>query len=95
MDIKFKNFEIRRPTYATGAIPKGRENDWDIVKWDDRHESCFSVAFLHCDKDGEYDCQTVGMRLFEHWEPGLDTFIQCFVDFQQALRRIERCYNDD
>lgn len=87
--IRFKHFEIRRPTYL-GAIPEGRENDWDIVKWNDNFEHCWSIAFLRWNpKESCYELESVGMRLLEEMEDGLPEFIMKWVDFQETLRKLE------
>lgn len=87
--IKYKHFEIRRPAYL-GAIPEGRENDWDIVKWSENFEHCWSIAFLRWNpKEPCYELESVGMRLLEEMEDGLPEFIMKWVDFQETLRRLE------
>lgn len=87
--IKFKHFEIRRPTYM-GAIPEGYENDWDIVKWSDNFEYCYSIASLHWNsKEPCYELESVGMRLLEEMEDGLPEFIIKWVEFQETLLNLQ------
>lgn len=63
--LTYKDFEICRPTFVGGKIPKEYENDWDIVLWQDHDpievtdgrtgekristRGCMSVAFLRWD----------------------------------------------
>lgn len=77
----FKDFQIR-------AINK----DFEIVKWNTTHSSCYVIAFLRWDEHEEnYNLNSVGMRLVNFPEvPGLLPWISAFVDYQYALKRIER-----
>ena len=91
--IRFKHFEIRRPTYL-GPIPEGKENDWDVVKWSDNFEHCWSIASLRWNpKEPCYELESVGMRLLEEMDDGLPQFITSWVEFQETVHRLERCYS--
>ncbi len=83
--IRYKHFEIRRPTYID-IIPKERENDWDIIKWNNNFESCWSIAVLRWNpKESCYKLESVGMRLLEYMEDGLSEFIMKWVSFQEFI----------
>ena len=87
--IKFKHFEIRRPTYL-GNPPVGHEKDWDIIKWSDNFDHCWSIASLHWNsKEPCYELESVGMRLLKEMEDGLPEFIMKWVEFQETIHALE------
>lgn len=81
--MQFKDFEIRPVKSIDGVIDPNR---FELVKWYD-HEpyvhgeststrSCFVVAWLEWDaKEPHFDVVSVGLRLVENWEDGLDQFV--------------------
>ncbi len=70
--MKFKDFEIRPVKSIDGVIDPKR---FELVKWYE-HGHCFVVAFVkYNNKDGFWDFKSVGLRLVENWEDGLDQFI--------------------
>ena len=44
-------------------------NNYEIVKWDEKHQSCFVIAFLQWNEhEPAYDLRSVGMRLVKYGE---------------------------
>lgn len=87
--MMFKNFEIRPVKSLDGVVdPKRFElvkwYDHDLVLVTDGRtgekkistRNCYVVAWLTWDtKEREFDLESVGLRLVEHWVDGLDQFI--------------------
>ena len=64
--IKGVKFEIKKPSYIGGEIPKDRELDWAICQWDSTHTYKWAIANLHWNsKEPCYQLESVGMRLAE------------------------------
>lgn len=70
--MRFKDFEIRPVKSIDGVIDPKR---FELVKWYE-HEHCFVVAWLEWNaKEPCFELKSVGLRLVENWEDGLDQFI--------------------
>ena len=64
--IKGVKFEIKKPSYIGGEIPKGRELDWAICEWSSTHAYKWVIANLRWNaKEPCYQLESVGMRLAE------------------------------
>lgn len=81
--MKYKNFEIR-------PVPESKdENEFELVNWYEG-TSCYVIAFIEYDsKSGYWQINSVGMRLIEDWENGLDEYILSWI------KLIEVCMRDD
>ena len=64
--IKGVKFEITKPSYIGGEIPKDRELDWAICEWSSTHAYKWVIANLCWNaKEPCYQLESVGMRLAE------------------------------
>ena len=64
--IKGVKFEITKPSYIGGEIPKDRELDWAICEWSSTHAYKRVIANLRWNaKESYYYIESVGMRLAE------------------------------
>lgn len=70
--MKYKNFEIR-------PVPKSKEeNKFELVRWYN-NGSCYVLAFIEYDSKSDWSINSVGMRLIEDWEDGLDKYILSWI----------------
>lgn len=84
--MMFKNFEIRPVKSIDGVI---NSNRFELVKWNEP-EHCFVVAWLEYDaKDGFWDFKSVGLRLVENWDDGLDQFIIKWCEMAAVCMDVE------
>ena len=67
--MKYKNFEIR-------PVPESKEeNKFELVNWY-KEANCYVLAFIEYNpKTDCWNINSVGMRLIENWEDGLDKYI--------------------
>ena len=77
--MKFKDFEIRRPT-RLGVVPEDYyKYNFDLVKWDkdkEGKEYCYSIAFLRWNpKELGFNFESVGTRYLEYREDGLEEWL--------------------
>lgn len=61
---------------------------YEVVKWNETHKSCFTIAFLRTDKDGDFELISVGMRLADY--PEVLPWLKAFTDYQFAVKRLEK-----
>lgn len=77
--MKFKDFEIRRPTRLDVAPENYYKYNFDLVKWDKGQEGkdyCYSIAFLRWNlKEMTFDFESVGTRYLEYREDGLEQWL--------------------
>ena len=71
--MKYKNFEIR-------PVPESQDkNRFELVNWY-KEASCYGLAFIEYNAKTEYwNINSVGMRLIEDWEDGLDKYILSWI----------------
>lgn len=71
--MKYKNFEIR-------PVPESKEeNKFELVNWY-KEASCYVLAFIEYNPKTDYwNINSVGMRLIEDWEEGLDRYILSWI----------------
>lgn len=71
--MKYKNFEIR-------PVPESQDkNKFELVNWY-KETNCYVLAFI--EYNPKTDCwkiNSVGMRLIEDWEDGLDKYILSWI----------------
>lgn len=71
--MKYKNFEIR-------PVPESQDkNRFELVNWY-KETNCYVLAFI--EYNPKTDCwkiNSVGMRLIEDWEDGLDKYILSWI----------------
>lgn len=64
-------------------------NDYEIVKWNEKHETGFVIAFLRWnDHELAYDLRSVGMRLVE-WGECLE-WIGAVAEYLERTNSLER-----
>ena len=75
--MRYKNFEIRKPTLLGEPPTKDYfKYNFDLVRWNDDHSSCLSLAFIRYDKNkGYFKLDLVGTRYWEYHENGLQEFL--------------------
>lgn len=84
--MNFKNYELRPLS--------NDELMYEIVRWDKRHETCFTICFLHINyKEHCYEIENVGVRPFEACEKtkGFAGWLQKIVDILNYIN----IYEDD
>lgn len=79
--MRYKNFEIR-------PVPESKEeNKFELIRWYN-NESCYVLAFIEYDPKSDWSINSVGTRLIEGWEDGLDKYILSWI------RLMEVCIED-
>ena len=83
--MNFKNYELR---------PLLPDNDlsYDIVFWNKRHKTCFTVCFLRINqKEHCYEVENVGVRPFEACEKtkGFAGWLKKIVDILNYINIFE------
>jgi len=81
---RYKDFQIRKPTFIPGAEPKDKEYflfNYDLVKWRvdniTGEEFCFSIASLRYDtKESCWNFESVSDRYLMHREDGLEDWLK-------------------
>ena len=74
--MNFKNYELR-------LLLPDNDLSYEIVCWNKRHETCFTVCFLRINKKEHcYEVENVGVRPFEACEKtkGFAGWLQKIVD---------------
>jgi hypothetical protein len=76
--MRYKNFEIR-------PVPESQdENKFELVDWY-KETSCYVIAFIEYDSElGYWQINSVGMRLMEDWEDGLDKYILSWIKLMEV-----------
>lgn len=71
--MKYKNFEIR-------PVPESQDgNSFELVSWY-KETNCYILAFIEYNpKTAYWNINSVGMRLIEDWEDGLDKYILSWI----------------
>lgn len=71
--MKYKNFEIR-------PVPESQdENSFGLVNWY-KETNCYVLAFIgYNPKTAYWNINSVGTRLIEDWEDGLDRYILSWI----------------
>ena len=79
--MKYKNFEIR-------PVPGSKdENKFELINWY-KETSCYVIAFIEYDSKSDYwQINSVGMRLIEDWEDGLDEYILSWMKLMEVCMR--------
>lgn len=87
--MRFKQFEIRKPTFLGNPPTEDYyKYNFDIVKWDDE----FSIAtFRWNKKELGFDFESVGTRYLECREDGLEEWLLKWCE----LKAIEYRYEED
>ena len=91
--MRFKQFEIRRPTFI-GAGP-GEEYfkyNFDVVRWADDNSHCWSIGHLEYDKkEGGFEFSSIGLRYLQDREIGLEEWLLKWCE----LKEIEYEYEEE
>lgn len=79
--MKYKNFEIR-------SVPESQdENRFELVNWY-KEANCYALAFIEYNPKTDYwNINSVGMRLIEDWEDGLDKYILSWIELMEVCMR--------
>ena len=79
--MKYKNFEIR-------PVPESQnENRFELVNWY-KETNCYVLAFIEYNpKTAYWNINSVGMRLIEDWEDGLDKYILSWIELMEVCMR--------
>lgn len=79
--MKYKNFEIR-------PVPESQdENIFELVNWH-KETNCYVLAFIEYNHKTDYwKINSVGMRLIEDWEDGLDKYILSWIELMKVCMR--------
>lgn len=79
--MKYKNFEIR-------PVPEFQdENIFELVNWY-KETNRYVLAFIEYNPKTDYwKINSVGMRLIEDWEDGLDKYILSWIELMKVCMR--------
>lgn len=82
--MKYKNFEIR-------PVPESQdENRFELVNWY-KEANCYVSAFIEYNpKTDCWSINSVGMRLIEDWEDGLNEYILSWVKLMEVCMRNDK-----
>ena len=83
--MNFKNYELR-------LLLPDNDLSYEIVCWNKRHETCFTVCFLRINKKEHcYEVENVGVRPFEACEKtkGFAGWLQKIVDILNYINIFE------
>ena len=82
--MKFKQFEIRKPTII-GEPPKDYyKYNFDLVKWDDTNTCCYSIASLFWDtSDQLFRFKSCGTRYLSSREDGLEEWLLKWCELKE------------
>lgn len=85
--MRYKNFEIRKPTLLGEPPTKDYfKYNFDVVKWADDNSHCWSIGFLRYNKKEEsFDFESVGTRYLTDREDGLEEFILRWCKLKEIL----------
>lgn len=72
-----------KDTYQVRTISN---TNYEVVKWNETHKSCITIAFLR--GDGDFELISVGMRLADY--PEVLPWLKAFTDYQIAVKRLEK-----
>jgi hypothetical protein len=86
--MRFKNFEIRKPTYV-GPPPDDFKYRWDVVKWKDQHNSFTIAHLLWVKKEAWFEFKSCGLRYLEYREAGLEDWILAWCKTQEIVYKYE------
>lgn len=64
------------------------EKNYEVVKWNETHKSCITIAFLRNSGDGDYELISVGMRLADY--PEVLPWLKAFAEYQFTVKRLEK-----
>ena len=90
---KFKNFEIRKPTFISDPPSDDYYRyHYDLVLWtedNDNRPYCFSIAQLVYDKkEGGFEFESVGLRYLQYREDGLEEFVISWCKHQETIIKL-------
>ena len=74
-----------KDTYQVRTISN---TNYEVVKWNETHKSCITIAFLRGNGDGDFKLISVGMRLADY--PEVLPWLKAFTDYQFAVKRLEK-----
>ncbi len=74
-----------KDTYQVRTISN---TNYEVVKWNETHKSCITIAFLRGNGDGDFELISVGMRLADY--PEVLPWLKAFTDYQIAVKRLEK-----
>lgn len=87
--IRWKHFEIRPRVWYKDGKKFGEDFNFDLVKWSEDFSHCWSIAHINWDSHEPcYEIHSIGMRLMDDWEEGLQTFISAFINFQTEIMKL-------
>lgn len=93
MEMKFKQFEIRKPAFL-GEPPTEDyyKYNFDVVKWNDDNQWCFSIGSISWD-EGEcsFRFESVLTRYLEEREDGLEEWLLKWCE----LKTVEYKYEEE
>lgn len=74
-----------KETYQVRSIS---EKNYEVVKWNETHKSCITIAYLRDYGDGDYELISVGMRLADY--PEVLPWLKAFAEYQFTVKRLEK-----
>lgn len=78
--MKWHNFEIRK---------RNENGQYELVFWATK-DGCFAIALIDYDYESRgFNIKSVGLRLFQYWEQGLEEYVLRYLDLLQLQ------YEDD
>ena len=90
--MKFKQFEIRKPTLVVEPPEDYYNYNFDLVKWNDEHTCCWSIASLRWDKKEPcFRFESCGTRYLSSREDGLEEWLLKWCE----LKEIEYSYEEN
>ena len=93
--MRFKQFEIRRPTYLTPKSEEFYKYNFDIVKWANDNSHCWSIASLQYNKKEPcFEFKSCGLRYLEYREPGLEEWLIKWCELKELEYRFEEEENN-
>jgi hypothetical protein len=72
--MKWHDFEIKE---------RNKSGQYELILWETK-DSYSTVALIDYDRQGkDFDVKSVGLRLFKHWQHGLDEYILRYLNLLQ------------
>ena len=89
--MRFKQFEIRKPTCCFTPTPDYLKYNFDLVKWPDDNKHCWSIGNLEWVEElSDFEFRSCGLRYLQYREDGLEEWLLKWCE----LKKIEFIYQE-
>lgn len=89
--MRFKQFEIRKPTIIDNCDDDYFKYNFDIVKWADDNSYCWSIGMLKYDKKEPcFEFESCDTRYLEYRENGLEEWLLKWCELKELEYRYEK-----